>query len=111
MCQERVGANLVFARRTTIDCEHMSEAIVSTSLLNIGLIPVFARRANTRFAPTLVFFYRFDTGFCPEGEHKVRPYIGFAYRFDTGFCLTYCVLTERWNLFSMLSLLNQIERR
>jgi len=30
--------------------------------------------------------HRFDTGFCPEGEHKVRPYIGFAHRFDTGFC-------------------------
>ena len=24
----------------------------------------------------------FDTDFCPEGEHKVRPYIGFGYRLD-----------------------------
>jgi len=32
----------------------MSEANVSNLLSNIGLIPVFVRRANTRFAPTLV---------------------------------------------------------
>jgi len=32
----------------------MSEAIASNSFSNIGLIKVFVRRANTRFAPTLV---------------------------------------------------------
>ena len=54
MSETNVGANLVFARRTTIVCEPMSEAIVSNSFSNIGLIPAFVRRANTRFAPTLV---------------------------------------------------------
>jgi len=32
----------------------MSEANVSNSISNIGLISVFVRRANIRFAPTLV---------------------------------------------------------
>ena len=30
---------------------------------------------------------RFDTGFCSEGEHKVRPYIGFVHWFEFGFGL------------------------
>jgi len=54
MSKTNVGANLVFARRTIIVCEPMSEANVSNLLSNIGLIPVFVRRANIRFAPTLV---------------------------------------------------------
>jgi ABC-type uncharacterized transport system YnjBCD ATPase subunit len=54
MSENNVGANLVFALRTTIVCEPMPEANVSNSLSNIGLIKVFVRRANTRFAPTLV---------------------------------------------------------
>jgi hypothetical protein len=54
MSKTNVGANLVFARRTIIVCEPMSEANVSNSLSNIGLISVFVRRANIRFAPTLV---------------------------------------------------------
>ena len=51
----KINVNLKFAHRTTIVCEPMSEAIVTNSFSNIGLIPVFDRRANTRFAPTLVF--------------------------------------------------------
>jgi len=54
MSETNVGANLVFALRTTIVCEPMSVANVSNSFLNIGLISVFVRRANIRFAPTLV---------------------------------------------------------
>ena len=65
MSENNVGANLMFALRTTIVCEPKSEENVSNSFSNI---------------------HRFDTGFCSEGEHKVRPYIGFAHRFDTGFC-------------------------
>jgi hypothetical protein len=29
-----------------------------------------------------IFEHRFDTGFCPAGEHKVRPYIGFGHWLD-----------------------------
>jgi hypothetical protein len=29
-----------------------------------------------------LFEHRFDTGFCPAGEHKVRPYIGFGHWLD-----------------------------
>ena len=43
MSETNVGANLVFALRTTIVCEPMPEANVSNSLSNIGLIPVFVR--------------------------------------------------------------------
>jgi hypothetical protein len=55
MSNTNVGANLMFARRTTIVCVPMSEAI---------------------------FEHRFDTGFCSAGEHKVRPYIGFGHWLD-----------------------------
>jgi len=73
MSKTNVGANLVFARRTTIVCEPMSEANVSNSFSNIGLISVFGRRANIRFAPTLVlliclilvFGRRANTRFAP----------------------------------------------
>ena len=51
--QTNVGATLVFALRTTIVCEPMSEANVSSSFSNIGLILVFVRRANIRVAPTI----------------------------------------------------------
>ena len=54
MSKNNVGANLVFAQRSTIVCEPMSDSNVSNSFSNIGLIPVFVRRANIRFAPTLV---------------------------------------------------------
>ena len=49
MSETNVGANLMFALRTTIVCGPMSEAIVSNSFSIIGLIPVFVRRANIRF--------------------------------------------------------------
>jgi hypothetical protein len=55
MSETNVGANLMFALRTIIVCEPMSEAIVSNSFSNIVcLIPVYVRRANIRFALTLV---------------------------------------------------------
>jgi len=73
MSETNVGANLVFALRTTIVCEPiMPEANVSNSLSNIGLIPVFVRRANTMFAPTLVLLIGLIPVFV-RGEHKVRP--------------------------------------
>jgi len=61
MSEINVGANLMFARRTTIVCEPMSEAIVSNSFSNIGLIPVFVRRANT-----------IAWGFNPRRENNFR---------------------------------------
>jgi hypothetical protein len=94
MSETNVGANLVFALRTTIVCEPMPEASVSNSFSNIGLSSVFVRRANIRFAPTLfmliglilVFVRRANIRFAPtlfmliglilvfvRGEHKVRP--------------------------------------
>ena len=72
MNKNNVGANLVFALRTTIVCEPMSEENVSNSFSNIGLIPVFVRRANIRFAPTLVLLIGLIPIFV-RGEHKVRP--------------------------------------
>jgi hypothetical protein len=30
------------------------------------------------------FGHRFVSGYCSEGEHKVRPYIAFAHRLDFG---------------------------
>jgi hypothetical protein len=72
MSETNVGANLMFALRTTIVCEPMSEANVSNSFSNIGLILVFVRRANIRFAPTLVLLIGLILVLVP-GEHKVRP--------------------------------------
>jgi len=72
MSETNVGANLVFALRTTIVCEPMPEAYVSNSFSNIGLILVFVRRANIRFAPTLVLLIGLILVFV-RGEHKVRP--------------------------------------
>jgi len=53
--ENNVGANLMFALLTTIVCEPMTE--------------------GKRFL--FIFEHRFDTGFCLEGELKVRPYIVF----------------------------------
>jgi len=72
MSETNVGANLMFALRTTIVCEPMSEENVSNSISNISLIPVFVRRANIRFAPTLVLLIGLIPIFV-RGEHKVRP--------------------------------------
>jgi len=72
MSESNVGANLVFALRTTFVCEPMSEENVSNSFSNIGLISVFVRRANIRFAPTLVLLISLILVFV-RGEHKVRP--------------------------------------
>ena len=62
----------MFALRTTIVCEPMPEANVSNSFSNIGLILVFVRRANTRFAPTLVLLIGLFLVFVRD-EHEVRP--------------------------------------
>ena len=72
MLEINVGANLVFALRPTIVCDPMSEENVSISFSDIGLIPVFVRRANTRFAPTLVLLIGLILVFVRD-EHKVRP--------------------------------------
>ena len=72
MSETNVGANLMFALRTTIVCEPMPEVNVSNSLSDIGLIKVFVRRANIRFAPTLVLLIGLIPVFV-RGEHKVRP--------------------------------------
>jgi hypothetical protein len=63
-----VGAHLMFSLRTTIVCEPMTEANVSSSFLNIGLIPVFVRRANIRFALTLLLLIGLILVFV-RGEH------------------------------------------
>jgi len=31
---------------------------------------------------SFILEHGFDKDFCPEGEHKVRPYIGFVYQLD-----------------------------
>jgi type I site-specific restriction endonuclease len=62
----------MFALRTIIVCEPMPEANVSNSFSNIGLILVFVRRANIRFAPTLVLLIGLILVFVRD-EHKVRP--------------------------------------
>jgi len=49
-----VGANLVFARRTKTDIKPMFENELETIASDKGLQPIVVRRANTRFAPTLV---------------------------------------------------------
>jgi len=72
MSKTNVGANLVFALRTKIVCEPMSEVIVSNSFSNIGLIPDFVRRANIRFAPTLVLLIGLIPVFV-RGERMIRP--------------------------------------
>ena len=72
MLETNVGANLMFALRTTIVYEPMPEANVSHSFSNIGLSPVFVRRANIRFAPILVLLIGLILVFV-RGEHKVRP--------------------------------------
>ena len=51
MRKTNAGASLMFALRTTIVCEPMTE--------------------GKRFH--FILGHRFDTGFCPEGEHKVQP--------------------------------------
>jgi 3-methyladenine DNA glycosylase/8-oxoguanine DNA glycosylase len=54
MCQERVGANLMFARRTKTGIKPMFENEFETIASDIGSQTIVVRRANTRFAPTLV---------------------------------------------------------
>ena len=49
---------------------------------NKNRLRTYARGKRFKFT----FEHRFDTGFCPAGEHKVRPFIVFAHRFDTSFC-------------------------
>ena len=59
------------------------------SKTNVGANLVFALRTITRNEPmtenhTFVSRHRFDSGYCLEGEHKVRPYIDFAHRLGFG---------------------------
>jgi len=72
MSKANVGANLMFALRKTIVCDPISEANVSISFSDIVLIPVFVRRANIKFAPTLVLLIGLILIFVRD-EHKVRP--------------------------------------
>jgi len=73
MSKNNVGANLVFARRTTIVCEPMSVANVSNSFSNIGLISVFVRRANIKFAPTLVLLIGLILVFVRRANIRFAP--------------------------------------
>jgi hypothetical protein len=54
MSKTNVGANLVFARRTKTFIKPMFESEFETFASGIGSQTIVVRRANTRFAPTLV---------------------------------------------------------
>ena len=54
MSETNVGANLMFARRTKTNIKPMFENELETFASDIGSQAIFVRRANTRFAPTLV---------------------------------------------------------
>jgi len=54
MSKTNVGANLVFARRTKTFIKRMFESEFETFASGIGSQTIVVRRANTRFAPTLV---------------------------------------------------------
>jgi hypothetical protein len=60
--RNHVGANLMFALRTTT-----------------GINPMFEGER-----PAFILGHRFDFGFCSEGEHKVRPYIGCSFPGSAG---------------------------
>jgi len=72
MSKTNVGANLVFARRTKTGIKPMFENELETFATDIGSQTIVVRRANTRFAPTLVLLIRLILVFV-RGEHKVRP--------------------------------------
>ena len=63
----------MFARRTTIVYEPMSVANVSNSFSNIGLILVFVRRANIKFAPTLVLLIGLILVFVRRANIRFAP--------------------------------------
>ena len=54
MNKTNVGANLMFARRTKTGIKPMFENEFETIPSDIGSQTIVVRRANTRFAPTLV---------------------------------------------------------
>jgi hypothetical protein len=54
MSKTNVGANLMFARRTKTVIKLMFENELETISSDIGSQTIVVRRANTRFAPTLV---------------------------------------------------------
>ena len=72
MSKTNVGANLMFARRTKTDIKPMFDNELETFASDIGSQTIIVRRANTRFAPTLVFLISLILVFV-RGEHKVRP--------------------------------------
>ena len=72
MSKANVGANLMFALRTKTEHKPMFENELETLASGIGLQTIVVRRANTRFAPTLVLLIGLILVFV-RGEHKVRP--------------------------------------
>jgi len=54
MSETNVGANLMFARRTKAGIKPMFENEFETIASDIASQTIVVRRANTRFAPTLV---------------------------------------------------------
>jgi hypothetical protein len=54
MSKTNVGANLMFARRTKTGIKPMFESEFETFASGIGSQTIVVRRANIRFAPTLV---------------------------------------------------------
>jgi hypothetical protein len=54
MSKTNVGANLVFALRTKTELKPMFENELETLASGIGSQTIVVRRANIRFAPTLV---------------------------------------------------------
>ena len=72
MSKTNVGANLVFARRTKTDIKPMFDNELEPFASDIGSQTIIVRRANIRFAPTLVLLICLILVFV-RGEHKVRP--------------------------------------
>jgi hypothetical protein len=72
MSETNVGANLMFARRTKTEIKPMFDNELETFASDIGSQTIVVRRANIRFAPTLVLLICLILVFV-RGEHKVRP--------------------------------------
>jgi hypothetical protein len=75
MSKTNVGANLVFARRTKTFIKPMFESEFETFASGIGSQTIVVRRANIRFAPTLVsdIGWISITTIYPNNLHKKNP--------------------------------------
>ena len=68
-------------------CQQLSRCPRNSFLIStLKIFSTFASFCNSNYSIDLNTLKNIDNGFCPAGEHKVRPYIGFSHRFDTCFC-------------------------